>query len=141
MNSVVLAMVAICVIFVIITVFVVAMVEILLIKAKVIRERKNLGLNKAFGFTTRQLIAQTMLMNLPVIALGAVCGVVLSVYLMEPLIIACMSFCGIEKCPFTVDFFWMAVTVIGILLVAIAASFVSAFQIRKIEPVKMLATE
>ena len=141
MSGVTMAMIAICLIFVLITVFVVAMVEVLLIKSKIIRERKNLGLSKALGFTTGQLIMQTMLMNLPVIIIGAVCGVVLSLYLMEPLIIICLSFCGIAKCPFTVNFFWMAVTVIGIILVAAVTSFLSAFKIRKIEPVKMLTEE
>lgn len=140
-SAVILAMVVICLLFVAITVFVVALVEIMLVKSKVIRERKNLGLNKAFGFTTVQLIGQTMMMNLPVIAAGAVVGAVLSVFLMEPLIVFCLSFCGIEKYVFTVNFLWMAVTVVGIVLVAVVASFASAFKIRKIEPVKMLVEE
>ena len=141
MGGVQLAMVAICLIFVLITVFVVAMVEVLLIKTKIIRERKNMGLNKAFGFTTGQLIVQTIMMNLPVIAFGAITGVVLSIYLMNPLIVACLSFCGIQECPFTMNFFWMAVTVVGVIMVAVAASFLSAVKIRKIEPVKMLVEE
>ena len=141
MGGVQLAMVAICLIFVLITVFVVAMVEVLLIKTKIIRERKNMGLNKAFGFTTGQLIVQTIMMNLPVIAFGAITGVVLSIYLMNPLIVACLSFCGIQEGPFTMNFFWMAVTVVGVIMVAVAASFLSAVKIRKIEPVKMLVEE
>jgi len=141
MNGVTMAMIAICVIFVAITVFVVAMVEILLVKSKIIREKKNLGLNKAFGFTTGQLIMQTLLMNFPVIIAGTVCGVVLSIYLMEPMVVMCLSFCGIEKCPITVSFFWMVVTVVGIIVVAMITSFSSAFKIRKIEPVRMLAAE
>ncbi len=141
MSSVKLAMIAICVIFVIITVFVVTLVEVLLIKSKVIRERKNLGLNKAFGFTTGQLIVQTMMVNIPVIAIGAICGAILSIHFMEPLIATCLSFCGIEKCPFTVDLKWLLITVIGIIVVAMITSFLSSVKIRKIEPVKMLVEE
>lgn len=141
MNGVTVAMVAICLLFVMITVLVVVLVEVLLVKSKIIRERRNLGLNKAFGFTTGQLVMQTMMMNLPVIAAGAICGVVLSIYLMEPLIVMCLSFCGIEKCPFTVNFFWMAVTVAGVVAVAAVSSFLSAIKIRKIEPVRMLTEE
>ena len=100
-----------------------------------------MGLNKAFGFTTGQLIVQTIMMNLPVIAFGAITGVVLSIYLMNPLIVACLSFCGIQECPFTMNFLWMAVTVVGVIMVAVAASFLSAVKIRKIEPVKMLMEE
>lgn len=141
MNSVKLAIMAICFIFVSITIFVVAMVEVLLVKTKVIRERKNMGLNKAFGFTTGQLITQTIMMNLPVISAGAVIGVGLSYYLMEPLIVTCLSFCGIKKCDFTVDFIWMAVTVIGVIAVAIITSLLSSLKIRQIQPVQMLTEE
>ena len=141
MASVTLAMVAICVIFVLITIFVVTIVEVLLIKSKIIKEWKNLGIQKALGYTTRELIGQTMMTNLPVIATGAVLGVVLSNFFMEPLVVACLSYCGIQKCPFSIHPIWMLVTVIGIILVAIITSFLSSVKIRKIQPVQMLTEE
>ncbi len=141
MNGVTMAMTVICLLFLVITIFVVAMVETLLIKTKVIRERRNLGLNKAIGFTTGQLILQIMVMNLPVITVAAIGGACLSNCFMEPLVVACLSFSGIEKCPFTVNFFWMVVTVLMVIVVAGIASFLSSVSIRKIEPVKMLAEE
>ena len=141
MNGVILAMTAICAIFVVITVFVVVMVELLLVKSKIIRERSNLGLSKALGFTTGQLIMQIMFMNLPVIVIGAICGCILSSYLMEPLVVVCLSFSGIAKCPFTVNGQWMVITVVGIVVVALVSSFLSSIKIRKIEPVKMLVEE
>ena len=140
-QVVMVSMTAICMIFVLITIFVVVMVELLLVKSKVIRERRNLGLSKALGFTTGQLIIQTMFINIPVIILGAVCGCILSIYLMEPLVVGCLSFVGIAKYPFVVNVQWMSITVAGIVLVALIASFVSSIKIRKIEPVKMLVEE
>ncbi|MCI8410265.1 MAG: FtsX-like permease family protein [Lachnospiraceae bacterium] len=141
MASVTLAMVAICVIFVLITIFVVTIVEVLLIRSKTIKEWKNLGIQKALGYTTRELIGQMMMTNLPVIAAGAVLGVVLSNFFMEPLLVACLSYCGIQKCPFSIHPIWMLVTVIGIILVAIITSFLSSVKIRKIQPVQMLTEE
>ena len=135
------SMVAICAIFVLITIFVVTMVEILLIRSKVIKEQRNLGLNKAIGFTTGQLIGQTMMMNMPVIFLGSVFGALLSKVAMGPMVVLCLSYCGIEKCDFTVHPFWVVLTIVGILAVAVVASFISAVKIRKIEPVKMLMEE
>lgn len=76
MGGISATMFAICIVFVAITLFVVAMVELLLIKSKVIKERKNYGIQKALGFTTRELIIQTIMMNLPVIAPGALVGAV-----------------------------------------------------------------
>lgn len=141
MASVTLAMVAICIIFVLITIFVVTIVEVLLIRSKTIKEWKNLGIQKALGYTTRELIGQMMMTNLPVIAAGAVLGVVLSNFFMEPLVVACLSYCGIQKCPFSIHPIWMLVTVIGIILVAIITSFLSSVKIRKIQPVQMLTEE
>ena len=84
MKSIVSVMKAICVLFVLITLFVVVLVEVLLIKSKLIKERRNFGVQKALGFTTPQLIVQTMLINLPVIGAGALLGAVLSSFLFEP---------------------------------------------------------
>lgn len=141
MNGVTLAMSAICLLFVAITVFVVAMVEVLLIKSKMIRERQNLGLNKALGFTTGQLIRQTIMMNLPVITVGAAAGAIMSIFLMEPLIVGCLSFCGIKECILNINPVWILGTIVGIIIIAVITSFLSAVKIRKIEPVKMLTEE
>lgn len=141
METVNMAMAAICAIFVGITVFVVVMVETLLVKSKIIRERKNLGLNKAFGFTTKQLISQTMMMNLPVITLGAVIGSVLSIFLMEPMVLLCLNFCGLKKLELVSNPLWIGITIVGILLIATLSAFLSSVKIRKIAPVQMLTDE
>lgn len=141
LNGVVLIMTVICLIFVFITVFVVAMVEILLVKSRVTRERKHFGLDKAIGFTTGQLVRQTMMMNLPVIFAGALTGAVASIYLMEPMTVTGLSFCGMKTCPLAVNPFWLAVTVLGILVIAAAAAFLASVKIKRIAPVSMLAEE
>lgn len=141
MKTIVLVMEAICAVFVLITLFVVVLVEVLLIKSKLIKERRNFGIWKALGFTTAQLIVQTMLMNLPVIGAGAVLGSLLTSVLFEPLVLVCLSFCGIKQTNSVVPPVWMLITIAGILLVALAASFLSSVRIRKIEPVSMLIEE
>ena len=141
MKTIVLMMEAICTVFVFITLFVVVLVEVLLIKSKLIKERRNFGIWKALGFTTTQLIAQTILMNLPVIVAGAALGAVCSGFLLEPLVVTCLSFCGIKQADMIVSPVWMLIAIAGILIVALAASFLSSVRIRKIEPVKMLMEE
>ncbi|MBD5531359.1 MAG: ABC transporter permease [Lachnospiraceae bacterium] len=141
MKMIVFVMAAICVVFVLITLFVVVLVEVLLIKSKLIKERRNYGIWKALGFTTAQLIAQTMLMNVPVIAAGAVLGAVCSSFLFSPLVVIVMSFCGIKQVDMSVPPIWMLISIAGIVLVALAASFLSSVRIRKIEPVSMLMEE
>lgn len=138
LSVVVAGIVAICVVFIVVTIFVVAMVEVLLVRSKIIKERKNYGINKALGYTTGQLIEEAMMMNMPVITLGAVIGAGLSVFLINPMMILCLSSFGIEKCDMTIAPIWLVFVVIGIVLVAVGISFLSALGIRKIEPVKML---
>lgn len=140
-NGITIAMEAICLIFVLITVFVVVIVEILLVKAKVVKERKHFGLNKAIGFTTKQLIRQVMVMNLPVIFAGGVLGVGLSIFFMEPMVVMFLSFCRIKVCPLNVHMSGPIATVIGILCVAAFAAFLASVKIRKIDPVSMLSEE
>ncbi|MCH5333395.1 MAG: ABC transporter permease [Agathobacter sp.] len=141
MRTVANGVAAVCVIFVTITVLVVVLVELLLIKTRLIRERKHMGICKGIGYTTAQLIAQTILLNLPVIAAGAVIGGLAGNRFMGPAVVLCLSFSGITKCEFTVPVHWIFLTVFGIVGVALTVSFLSAVRIRKIRPVEMLTEE
>ena len=140
-SGVAAGMSMICVVFVCVTIFVVAMVEILLVRSRITKEQKNYGISKALGYTTRQLMTETMMMNMPVVTLGAICGAVISIYLINPLAALCLSTCGIAKCDIPIAPHWLFITVIGIIIIAAGISFLSAVRIRWIEPVKMLVDE
>lgn len=135
------AMQLICLIFVAITVVVVIMVELLLVKSKITKERKNYGINKALGYTTAQLIGHTLLVNMPVIFAGSVLGIVLGRGMINPLTAAFLSGFGIKECEMTIASVWFLVTVFGIVAVAAISCFISAARIRRIEPVKMLSED
>lgn len=141
LSGVSMGMMLICVVFLTITILIVSMVVVLLVKGKVMRERKNYGIYKALGFTTGQLILQTIMSNLPVISLGAVLGAIFAVFLIDPLVTTSFAFCGIRKCNMEINPVWPIVTVIGIVLITISVSFLCSLKIRKIEPVKMLMEE
>lgn len=140
-SGVVAGMSMICIVFVCVTVFVVAMVEILLVRSRITKERRNYGINKALGYTTRQLMVETMMMNMPVVLFGAICGAVLNIFLINPLSSLCLTTCGIAKCDIPITPGWLVITVIGIVVLAAGISFLSAIRIQKIEPVKMLVEE
>jgi len=140
-GIVALAMELMCGVFLVVTVIVVFLVVYLLIKAKVIRERKNYGLYKAIGFTTRQLCMQTIMSNLPVMVTGAVIGAVSSHWLAGKVALLGLSVCGIMKCEMPVAPHYMLITVAMITVVAFAVALGCSLRIRKIEPVKMLTQE
>ena len=135
------AMELICALFVVITVVVVFLVVFLLIRTKVVSDKKNNGIYKALGYTTKNLMVQTAMSNIPVIFTGAVIGAVISIFGTSPLTKICLSFCGIEKCDMTVSPIYLIGTVIGITLVAWVVAMAVAAKIRKVEPVKLLTEE
>lgn len=141
MATIRFAMQLICLIFVTITVVVVVMVELLLVKSKITKERKNYGIHKALGYTTAQLIGHTLLINMPVILTGAVLGIVLGRGVINPLVSTFLSGFGIKKCEMVIAPVWFLVTVAGIVAVAAISCIVSAAGIRRIEPVKMLSED
>ena len=141
LGSITMAMKMICIVFVAITVVVVFLVVMLLIKSKVIREWKNYGLYKAIGYTTGQLVMQTVMSNLPIMFFGAVAGGILSIYTVNPLCSICLSICGIKKSELTVQGGWIFITVIGITLLSFMVAVLYSYKVRKLEPVKMLAEE
>lgn len=136
-----LAMELLCGIFLAVTVVVVLLVVYLLVKSKVIRERKNYGLYKAIGFTTGQLCMQTVMSNLPVMVTGAVIGAVSSHWLASKVALLGLSTCGIEKCEMSVAPHYMLITVALITIVAFTVALICSLRIRRIEPVKMLTEE
>lgn len=138
LSVVEMAMTMICALFVIITVVVVFLVVFLLIRTKVLSDRKNNGIYKAIGYTTGNLMVQTVMSNLPVIFVGAVTGAAASIFAFSPMLCICLSFCGIEKCSVSISPVYLVGTVIGITLVAFLVAMAVASKIRKVEPVKML---
>ena len=131
----------ICVVFLVITGLVVIFVEILLIRSKMAREKRNYGIQKALGYTTAQLMLWTMTSNLPLVVLGAAIGAVVSEPLGNRLIMACFSLFGFQKVSLPVSLFWQICAVTAITVIALAAAFFASFKIRKIHPVKLLTEE
>lgn len=140
-SSIDLGMIAICGVLISITCFVVILVEILLIQSKIAKEWKNYGISKALGYTTKQLIVQTMMTNIPVVFTGTIIGVLISRFLGNRLALICFAMFGLEKIELLVNPIWIGITIIGILFVAILTSFLASIKIRKIEPITMLMEE
>ncbi len=131
----------ICVVFLVITGLVVIFVEILLIRSKVAREKKNYGIHKALGYTTAQLTIWTMMSNMPLVVLGAAVGAIVSEPLGNRLAMVCFSLFGFKKVSLPVSLFWRICAVTAITVIALAAAFLAALKIRKIDPVKLLTEE
>lgn len=140
-ETVTKAMEGICVIFVIATCFVVILTQLLLTRAQVIRERTDLGVSKALGYTSGELIRRTLMTNLPTIAIGIVLGIILHIAVSNKLFLIVFSFFGIRQIVFDTNVIWFVITAVLIMLCAIITAFTSGRGITKLEPVKILKEE
>jgi len=132
------AMVAICVIFTITTCFVVILTEILLTRSQIIRERSELGVSKAIGYTSGELIRRTILSNIPTIVIGILAGIVLHITLANKFILLGLSSFGISQSNFNTDPKWFVITLALIVACAVVTSFLSSRKISRLEPVRIL---
>ena len=132
---------ALSILFICLTIFVVVLAEILLIRAKVIRERSNYGVSKALGYTSSELILQTMLSHIPVILIGIILGFLLHIASSQTIMSAMLSIFGLHKANLGTSPIWYVVTLAIIMISALAASFFSSKHIAKLDPVAILKEE
>ena len=140
-NSIILAMETICFVFVIATCFVVILTQLLLTRAQVIRERKNLGVSKALGYTSGELIRRTLMTNIPLIVIGILTGSVLHIALSDKLTVLALSSFGLRQVSASTDPVWFLVSAAIILVCAVVTALLSSRSIAKLEPSRILTEE
>ncbi|MCL2798069.1 MAG: hypothetical protein FWD58_08470, partial [Firmicutes bacterium] len=86
-----------------VTVFTVCFVFFLLMNTLLRRRKKDFGIQKALGFTTGQIILQTLLSLLPVILAGTGLGILAGVLLTNPLLGIMFAGLGIAKPLFVIS--------------------------------------
>lgn len=114
------------------TIFIVILTLYMVIKTTIIRRRRELGIQKALGFTTFQLMNQIVLNLTPVILFGVVIGSFLGYFGFSPLVAILLSNMGIVKVDLPTPIDWTIITGIGLSLLAYGVSMLIAWRIRKI---------
>lgn len=123
------------------TVLIVAFVESLIVRAQITREWRNLGVSKALGFTSGELIRQIMLSNMPSVIIGVALGLIVSPVSGENLMRSSFAIFGFRKAIFTVLPTSYALTAIIICAIAMGTAALYGLRIRKLEPVNMITEE
>ncbi|MBP5491903.1 MAG: FtsX-like permease family protein [Clostridiales bacterium] len=137
-DSLVGAMCSICVIFVVLTCFVVILTEILLTRSQLIRERTELGVSKALGYTSGELVRRTILGTLPVAIIGVSIGALLHFAVSDKMMLIGLSSFGIEQSNLPTHPIWFLVTLIIIVSCAAITTYLNSRSISKLEPVRIL---
>lgn len=115
-----------------VTVFVVILTLYMVIKTTILRRRRELGIQKAVGFTTLQLMNQIALNMTPVILLGVFAGAATGCFGFNPLMSALTSSMGIAKLDLPIPLDQIIRACIILVILAYAVSMLIAWRIRKI---------
>jgi putative ABC transport system permease protein len=120
------AIIALCVACIIITIGIISLILFLLIKIKLLKEMVRIGVAKALGYTTGQLIIQAIISFCPVCILGAFIGAVTALFMIDPAFAAMLSVAGVGNShfimsPVLIFTIFLAVSAFSILITAIVA--------------------
>ena len=120
---------------------IVAFVESLIIRTQITRTWRNLGVSKALGYTSGQLIFQTMLSNMPVVIIGMIPGILGASFFGSEVMTLMFSIFGFKKAAFLINPPTYGIAIILILGIAMLTSALIGRRIRTLEPVKMITEE
>lgn len=132
---------SLCIIFVIVTIIVIALIILLVMKMKMVREKRNMGIYKAIGFTTIQIIWQNVMSFAPVISVGALAGVLIGKLGINKACVAALSLCGIVKANLTVPFLLVASIFVITTILSFIICILASLKVRKIEAYKMITEQ
>ncbi len=141
MGSVVMGVKGVSYLITILTALVVAFSESLMIRSRITKEWRNMGISKALGFSTNELILQTVLSNMPAILTGVLLGLLSGSYVGKRSALLMFSILGYSDAPFVISPRSYLLTAFLILGIAAAVSGILSSKIRKLEPVKMITEE
>jgi putative ABC transport system permease protein len=117
---------------------IITLVLFLVIKTAILRRRKELGIQKALGFTTFQLMNQ-MAMNLTLpIVFGVIAGTIAGVFGFNPLMSISMRGAGIVNMNLPIPMDWVIVLSVGLILFAYLISMLVSYRIRKISAYRLV---
>lgn len=114
------------------TIAVVILVLYFVINSSVVRKKRELGIQKAIGFTTLQLMNQLSLGFLPPIIIGVVVGSVLGITQINVIMSAAQSGMGIKEAHFIITPVSILLFGVAIVLISYITSMLITYRIRKI---------
>jgi putative ABC transport system permease protein len=116
----------------VVTIVVVILVLYFVINSSIVRRKRELGIQKAIGFTTFQLMNQLSLGFLPPIIVGVCIGSVIGIMQTNSIMSLAQRAMGIMKAGFIITPVWIALFGVAIVIVSYVTSMLITYSIRKI---------
>lgn len=118
-----------------------SLVLYLLVRTMLNHKKREYGILKALGFTTRQLIFQTAASFMPAVILSTIIGLTICSFIINPLTALFLSSIGIVKCTFRIPVAMIVSAGAALILFTFLVICLLSLKIKKISPRAMLAGE
>lgn len=115
-----------------ITILVVILVLYFVINSSIVRQKRELGIQKAIGFTTLQLMNQVSLGFLPPVIVGVILGSILGITQTNAMMSFVQHSMGIMKANYIVTPGWIILFSTAIVIVSYITSMLITYRIRRI---------
>ena len=113
----------------------------LLVRTLMNNKKYDYGILKSLGYTTRQLVFQTAFSFMPTVIFSTIVGLVISAFIINPLLSLFLSNVGIVKCTFAVPVGFIVIAGVGLILFAYGMACLLSLKIKRITPRVLLAGE
>lgn len=123
----------------VVTILVVILVLYFVINSSVIRKKQELGIQKALGFTTLQLMNQLSLGLLPPVIIGVLMGSLLGMTQTNGIMTLAQKAMGIMRANYIIAPQWIAVFGAAIVIASYAISMLITYRIRKISAYRLVS--
>ncbi len=120
---------------------IIAFVLYILVRTLLNSKKRDYGILKSFGFTTKQLILQTAFSFMPAIIFSIVIGIIISCLVINPLMSLFLSTMGIVKCTFNIPILFVTVAGTALILLSFGIACLLSLKIKKISPHSLLVGE
>lgn len=113
---------------------IVMLILTLITGAALVRRRREFGIEKALGFTTRQLMQQVSVSFIPVALIGSLIGSLAGWLWANPLMACMFRAMGIMKTDFYLPVITVPIVCVAIVLLSYIISLLAAGRVRRISP-------
>ncbi len=117
---------------------VITLILFLIIRMKILRDKTNIGIFKATGFTTLQIMTHMSLSFTSVVFVGTIIGALLGGLYSNQFVALLLSSMGVSNVNFTMNYMYILYLIIGMTLLAFIVSNWVAFRIRRITAYNLL---
>ena len=129
---------AVMAVFVSVTAIVISLLLVMLIKLKLLREKRDYAIYKAIGYTTPNIMTQIAVAMVILGVIGSLVGAIVGGLITTPLLSLAGSIIGVGRFAFVIPWGYIVAIIFAIPLLIYLVSMLCAVPVRKIAPATLL---